>query len=67
LPYPGDFCNGALQLQALDLQVENPLRLLRRRRIGLGGKAGGALGEDHRMRGGKVGRKRFGRRHHAPD
>jgi hypothetical protein len=38
----------------------------RARRIGpsFRGKAGGALGEDHRVRGGKIGRKSVKRRDH---
>ena len=36
------------------------------RRLGMSlrGKAGGALGEDHRVRGGKIGRKSVKRRDH---
>ena len=51
---------GDLQLQALDLQVENPLRLLRDRRLGLGRQPGLRAGQDHRVRFGEVGGQRVG-------
>ena len=58
---------GDLQLQPLDFQVENPLRLLCRGCLRLGFEPGRALGDNHRVRFGKVGGQRLGRRHHDPN
>jgi hypothetical protein len=54
---------GDLQLEALDLEVENPLSSVRRSRLRLGGEPRGAQGEDHRVRFGEVSGERIGGGH----